>query len=236
MQTSMTIVLMVQILAALVMSGLILVQHGKGAEMGAAFGSGSSGSLFGASGSANFLSRMTAVAATVFFASTLVMAFMASSGMQRGTTTDDQGGTSVFDSAVPLTAPAPTPAPSTVPGADGSVLVPGATETPASSDAPTSDAAPSDATSSDATPAASGNAATSNASESASSESSATEAPAQAAEQPSDSAAQAPEASSTPSTSEAGAADKTESAPENTPAEATKTESSAPAAGESNAQ
>ncbi|OIQ67481.1 protein-export membrane protein SecG [mine drainage metagenome] len=62
-------------LAAVVMVGLILVQHGKGADMGAAFGSGSSGSLFGASGSANFLSRSTAVLATIFFVSTLALAY-----------------------------------------------------------------------------------------------------------------------------------------------------------------
>jgi len=52
-----------------------LVQHGKGADMGAAFGSGGSGSLFGASGSANFLSRTTAVCATVFFVCTLALAY-----------------------------------------------------------------------------------------------------------------------------------------------------------------
>ena len=65
----------VQILSALAMIGLILVQHGKGADMGAAFGSGGSGSLFGASGSANFLSRTTAVLATVFFICTLALAY-----------------------------------------------------------------------------------------------------------------------------------------------------------------
>ena len=65
----------VQMLAALAMIGLILVQHGKGADMGAAFGSGSAGSLFGASGSANFLSRTTAVLAAVFFACTLLLAY-----------------------------------------------------------------------------------------------------------------------------------------------------------------
>ena len=70
-----TIILTVQMLAAITMIGLILVQHGKGADMGAAFGSGSSGSLFGASGSANFLSRTTAVCATVFFACTLGLAY-----------------------------------------------------------------------------------------------------------------------------------------------------------------
>ena len=65
----------VQMLSALAMIGLILIQHGKGADMGAAFGSGSAGSLFGASGSANFLSRTTAVLAAVFFASTLLLAY-----------------------------------------------------------------------------------------------------------------------------------------------------------------
>jgi len=62
-------------LSALAMIGLILVQHGKGADMGAAFGSGSSGSLFGASGGANFLSRTTGVLAAVFFVCTLALAY-----------------------------------------------------------------------------------------------------------------------------------------------------------------
>src|SRR5882672_5395512 len=65
----------VQMLTALAMIGLILVQHGKGADMGAAFGSGASGSLFGASGSANFLSRTTAVLASIFFVCTLALAY-----------------------------------------------------------------------------------------------------------------------------------------------------------------
>ena len=71
------VVLAVQMLAALGMIGLVLVQHGKGADMGASFGSGSSGSLFGASGSANFLSRSTAVCAVFFFAATLYLAYSA---------------------------------------------------------------------------------------------------------------------------------------------------------------
>jgi preprotein translocase subunit SecG len=75
MNVVLTILLTVQMLTALGMIGLILVQHGKGADMGAAFGSGSSGSLFGASGSANFLSRTTAVLATVFFVCTLALAY-----------------------------------------------------------------------------------------------------------------------------------------------------------------
>lgn len=75
MNVVLTILLAVQLISAIAMVGLILVQHGKGADMGAAFGSGGSGSLFGASGSANFLSRTTAVLATIFFASTLALAY-----------------------------------------------------------------------------------------------------------------------------------------------------------------
>lgn len=71
-----SIILAVQMISALGMIGLILIQHGKGADMGASFGGGSSGSLFGASGSANFLSRSTAALATVFFVATLALAYM----------------------------------------------------------------------------------------------------------------------------------------------------------------
>ena len=75
MSVLVTVILTVQMLSALAMIGLILVQHGKGADMGAAFGSGGSGSLFGASGSANFLSRTTAILATIFFVCTLALAY-----------------------------------------------------------------------------------------------------------------------------------------------------------------
>lgn len=66
---------MVHVLVAAGVVGLVLLQHGKGADMGAAFGSGSSGSLFGATGSANFLSRSTAVLATVFFLTSMGLAY-----------------------------------------------------------------------------------------------------------------------------------------------------------------
>ena len=108
-----SVILAVQMLAALGMIGLILMQHGKGADMGASFGSGSSGSLFGASGSANFLSRSTAALATVFFVATLALAYLsnvrpASSG-------------SVLEGAA-VTAPAPaSSAPAAATGADASV-------------------------------------------------------------------------------------------------------------------
>jgi preprotein translocase subunit SecG len=73
-----TLIIVVQLLSALGIIGLVLLQHGKGADMGAAFGSGASGSLFGATGSANFLSRTTAVLAALFFASTLALTYIGS--------------------------------------------------------------------------------------------------------------------------------------------------------------
>lgn len=76
-----TAIVVIQVISALAIIGLVLLQHGKGADMGAAFGSGASGSLFGASGSSNFLSKFTAVAAAIFFSATLALAFY---GGQRG--------------------------------------------------------------------------------------------------------------------------------------------------------
>lgn len=71
-----TLVWFVHVITAVVLIGLVLIQHGKGADMGAAFGTGSAGSLFGSSGSANFLSRSTAVAATVFFVTSLTLTYI----------------------------------------------------------------------------------------------------------------------------------------------------------------
>tara|TARA_E500000331_G_scaffold331956_1_gene354746 strand:- start:733 stop:1104 length:372 start_codon:yes stop_codon:yes gene_type:complete len=71
-----TILITAQLISALVTIALVLLQQGKGADMGAAFGSGSAGSFFGASGSANFLSRTTAITATIFFSSTLGLAYI----------------------------------------------------------------------------------------------------------------------------------------------------------------
>jgi len=97
-----TIILTVQIVTAVAMIGLILIQHGKGADMGAAFGSGSSGSLFGASGSANFLSRTTAVLATVFFVCTLLLAYF--SNARPASTGSVLEGSAVTAPAAPETA------------------------------------------------------------------------------------------------------------------------------------
>ncbi|QNP60894.1 preprotein translocase subunit SecG [Paenacidovorax monticola] len=110
MSAFVNVILAVQMLAALGMIGLILIQHGKGADMGAAFGSGSAGSLFGASGSANFLSRTTAVLAAVFFVTTLALAYLGN------TRTASTG--SVLESPA-----AAVPAPVTAPAADASAPV-----------------------------------------------------------------------------------------------------------------
>jgi len=79
-----TLLIVLQVLCAIALVILVLLQHGKGADMGAAFGSGASGSLFGASGSANFLSRSTAGVATVFFLATLGLAYTGLSGRIAG--------------------------------------------------------------------------------------------------------------------------------------------------------
>jgi preprotein translocase subunit SecG len=102
MNTLLTVIVVVQVLSALIIIGLVLLQHGKGADMGAAFGSGASGSLFGATGSSNFLSKFTALAAAVFFAATLALAFF---GNKRTVAT---GGVMDNLPAVPANAPAST--------------------------------------------------------------------------------------------------------------------------------
>ena len=112
MQAFMTLVTLLQVLSALAVCGLVLVQHGKGADMGASFGSGASGSLFGATGSANFLSRSTAIAATIFFSSTLALAYF---GNLRGGAAGEPA--SVLEQAAKASAAAAASAP--VAGASG---------------------------------------------------------------------------------------------------------------------
>ena len=120
-QALLTIVLLLQVVSALAMIGLVLVQHGKGADMGASFGSGASGSLFGATGSANFLSRSTAVAATVFFVSTLALAYF---GTSRGVAAEQP---SLLEQAASAAAQASAAAPASAPvaPASGAALIPG---------------------------------------------------------------------------------------------------------------
>jgi preprotein translocase subunit SecG len=134
------LVIVVQVISALAIIGLVLLQHGKGADMGAAFGSGASGSLFGASGSSNFLSKSTAFAAAIFFASTLSLAYMGNNRTPGAT--QDAGvmgrvavpatgapagaGANVPATTTPTDAPAPTAG---VPTAPASSVPPGPAET-----------------------------------------------------------------------------------------------------------
>jgi preprotein translocase subunit SecG len=105
-----TLFWILHVIVAITVIALVLLQHGKGADMGAAFGSGSSGSLFGATGSANFLSRSTAIVATLFFLTSLGLAYF---GLQQ------HKPTSVLDrTTVPATTTQPA-APAQAPGESG---------------------------------------------------------------------------------------------------------------------
>jgi preprotein translocase subunit SecG len=114
MNSLQNLVVVVQVISALIIIGLVLLQHGKGADMGAAFGSGASGSLFGATGSSNFMSKSTGVAAAVFFTSTLVLANFATnrqSGVSGGVMENGKvPAPAVVPGAIPQAAPAPVPA------------------------------------------------------------------------------------------------------------------------------
>lgn len=121
------LILVIHVLAALGVIGLVLLQHGKGADMGASFGSGASGSLFGVSGSSNFMSRATAICVVVFFATSLTLAYLAS---HKAT-----GGSVVKSSVVNVEKAAPAAKP-----AELTTEIP-ATETPATS-APVADDIP----------------------------------------------------------------------------------------------
>jgi preprotein translocase subunit SecG len=128
MNLLLTLILALQILAALGMIGLILVQHGKGADMGAAFGSGSSGSLFGATGSANFLSRTTAVLAVVFFVCTLLLAYFGNTRTVRPgsvlETTPASAPAALPPAAPAGSVPAPAAPAGAVPPAGGAAQIP----------------------------------------------------------------------------------------------------------------
>jgi preprotein translocase subunit SecG len=127
MQIWTTVIHALQLLAALTMIGLVLIQHGKGADMGASFGSGASGSLFGASGSANFLSRSTAACAAAFFACTLALAFMGNDASSRApigsaASVLDRAAPAASAPAIPAVAPvasAPAGVPAAIPAAAG---------------------------------------------------------------------------------------------------------------------
>lgn len=131
MTTIQKLMVVFHVIIGAMMIGLILVQRGKGAETGAAFGSGASATVFGAKGSANFLSRSTAVLATLFFATSLGLAYL---GSQRPVAK------SILEPAGGATAPVVTPAPDAPAPAPASLPV--APQAPASSDAPAGNGAP----------------------------------------------------------------------------------------------
>lgn len=113
-----TILIIVHVLVAAGLVGLVLMQHGRGADAGAAFGSGASSTVFGSRGSASFLTRLTAGLAMTFFATSLTLAYLAG---QR------EEPTSVVESAPPAAeeVPAPAPQPQQAPQADDVPAVPG---------------------------------------------------------------------------------------------------------------
>ncbi len=138
MGTLFNLVIVVQVLSAIAIVGLVLLQHGKGADMGAAFGSGASGSLFGASGSSNFLSKSTALAAAIFFASTLGLSVLASKG------TVSSSATGVMDNVkAPVQAPAPVSGSAAIPSAAPAPAPAPAAATPAPVETPAASAAAS---------------------------------------------------------------------------------------------
>ncbi|MBL8510789.1 MAG: preprotein translocase subunit SecG [Betaproteobacteria bacterium] len=108
------ILLIIDVLAAIAIVVLVLLQHGKGADMGAVFGSGSAGSLFGASGATNFLSRSTAICATIFFTTSLALTYLqapkAASGITGGVTKDVPAKVETNPATPPASSPATAPA------------------------------------------------------------------------------------------------------------------------------
>lgn len=138
MSLLLTILLVVQVISALSIIVLVLLQQGKGADMGSSFGSGSAGSLFGATGAANFLSRTTKWCAVVFFAATAGLAYM---GHNPGGA--DHGGVMQnYDRSVPQAPAAPAAPDASVPQ---EVPAPGPGAAPAQPDAPVPQAAPAPA-------------------------------------------------------------------------------------------
>ena len=110
MEIWLTLILTVHVLVALGIIFLVLLQHGKGADMGAAFGGGSSGSLFGATGSANFLSRTTAALAVVFFLTSLGLAYVATHKPKTGGSVMQETGSPALTQPVAPVTDVPKPA------------------------------------------------------------------------------------------------------------------------------
>ncbi|MDO5654178.1 MAG: preprotein translocase subunit SecG [Brachymonas sp.] len=127
MNIILSILQVVQVIAALVMIVLILMQQGKGASAGATFGGGASGSVFGSSGSATFLSRTTAVLATLFFISTLVLAYYGNRGASSGSSVLDRLPATAASAVAPASAAVPAASAASVPASkDAASMIPGA--------------------------------------------------------------------------------------------------------------
>ena len=114
-----TVAVLVQVLSAIGVIVLVLLQHGKGADMGAAFGSGASGSLFGATGSANFLSRATGVLAAIFLGSTLALAYFSNDAPRARESLMQGGAPDAPVNQIPVTPAAP-PADASIPSVPSS--------------------------------------------------------------------------------------------------------------------
>lgn len=147
MSMQVTILLIIQVVASFTIITLVLLQQGKGADMGSAFGSGSSGSLFGATGAANFLSRATKWAAVVFFIATIGLAYMSTQGLKSqnsGIMENFTNGNAVPTVPGMPSAPSSSGVPSSTgsPGASGVPAAPAAVPAPSVPVAPNSSAVP----------------------------------------------------------------------------------------------
>jgi|SRR5688572_18061319 preprotein translocase subunit SecG len=112
-----TLLLVIHVLTALTLVGLVLLQHGKGADVGAAFGSGASGSVFGSAGSANFLSRTTAILAVIFFVTSLGLTYFSTRKTESMGVITKPAQEKSLPAQIPPTAPAgQQPAPGGEPG------------------------------------------------------------------------------------------------------------------------
>ena len=133
-----SLLIVIQVVCAVSITVLILLQHGKGADMGAAFGSGASGSLFGASGSANFLSRTTAVLASIFFITTIGMAYTATAARSGSARGEHAGVMSTVgkDAPAPAVPGSPNEIPPSAPAQKSASPSPASGETPAPANRP----------------------------------------------------------------------------------------------------
>lgn len=137
-----TVILIVHVLAAITLIALILLQQGKGADMGAAFGSGASSTVFGSQGSASFMTRATAVMATIFFVTSLSLAYFTGKGVSSKSVTE-KSVVETVDSEAPVAEDMPSVPESAVTPAEADV--PAVEEVPAESDVPAAEEVPAEA-------------------------------------------------------------------------------------------